>query len=89
MFGSKTKKFTLKANVTTIGRAASSNHIWVEDSCMSRNHAKVEIIDGVPIIYDLGSSSGTKVNGEVVSKKPLKQGDEITLGNTIFTLQSN
>lgn len=59
----------------------SSSHLRLDDESVSRMHAVVEV--GGPddvVILDLGSATGTFVNGERVTKKALRSGDRITLG---------
>ena len=61
----------------------SSSHIRLDDDDVSRMHAVVETgADGDVVILDLGSASGTLVNGQRVTKQQLRTGDEIALGNT-------
>ena len=69
----------------SVGRNPENN---LQLLCMraSRFHAMVETRgEGDYWLRDLGSTSGTLVNGEMVSERKLKQGDEITIGDT--TLQ--
>ncbi len=72
-----------------IGKLPSS-HLRIEDAQVSRIHAVIEPArdDGFHII-DLGSSSGTFVNGEKVTKQKVQSGDEIRLGDTriVFTVE--
>lgn len=56
----------------------------LHDPGASRRHAKFLLAaDGTVSLHDLGSTNGTKLNGEEVvsgSIRPLKDGDEVTLG---------
>ncbi len=72
----------LAQSVIKIGKQASS-HLRIDDEDVSRMHAVIEV-GGPDEVYviDLGSSSGTFVNGQKVNKSKLKSGDEITLGQT-------
>jgi TonB family protein len=69
-------------DVIKIGKLESS-HLRIDDEAVSRMHSVVEVSgpDEVYII-DLGSASGTVVNGEKVNKAKLANGDEIQLGST-------
>ncbi|MGC6415644.1 MAG: AgmX/PglI C-terminal domain-containing protein [Bradymonadia bacterium] len=72
-----------------IGRLSSS-HLKLTDDNISRMHAVVEVhgIDDV-VILDLGSDSGTWVNGDRVRNRlRLSTGDRITIGrfNIVVTL---
>jgi TonB family protein len=67
--------------VIKVGKLASS-HLRIDDESVSRMHAVIEIngTDDVQLI-DLGSTRGTLVNGEKVTKARLTSGDEITFGD--------
>jgi len=62
----------------TIGRA-SGNDIQLDDPSVSKLHAQVEVVGKDHILLDLGSSNGTYVNGERVSRQLLRHGDVIEL----------
>src|SRR5258708_6842262 len=53
---------------------------------VSPPHARI-VVDGKRIgIIDLGSTNGTYVNGEKISKVELKEGDRILVGTSILRL---
>src|SRR6202020_3434282 len=68
-------------NVTTIGRGCAVD-VRLSDPSVSRLHA--EIIRRGPYAYvtDLGlSRNGTRVNGRLVARRVLEDGDVLTFGN--------
>ena len=70
----------------TFGRAKDSTLVLFDPSC-SRNHAEIYLApDEAAYIKDLGSTNGSKVNGEkVVEPRQLQDSDRIQLGdNTIL-----
>jgi TonB family protein len=72
---------TLSQEIIKIGRLATSD-IRLEDEKVSRMHAVIEVTaPGEVFIIDLGSASGTLVNGEKVNKRKLQTGDQVQLGN--------
>jgi two-component system cell cycle response regulator len=79
--GSAGEMYALRQSEIVIGRGRGST-IRLEDDGVSRNHAKV-ICNGNEVhIEDLKSANGTFVNEEpVVSRRPLADGDKITLGS--------
>ncbi|MBV8147922.1 MAG: FHA domain-containing protein, partial [Candidatus Eremiobacteraeota bacterium] len=40
-------------------------------------------------VRDLGSTNGTYVNGERVEARPLRDGDELTFGNTRMRFEAS
>ncbi|MDZ4765682.1 MAG: FHA domain-containing protein [Chloroflexota bacterium] len=77
----------LLLNSVTVGRATSKAdwEICLQDPSVSRPHARLELVDNVWVIYDLGSANGTMVNGTSVTEKGrgLRDGDVITFGTTV------
>ena len=57
-----------------------SNGIPLKDKKSSREHAKIYQQGQDYAIVDLNSSNGTIVNGQKVTKRVLKDGDEIVIG---------
>ena len=71
----------LTQDVIKVGKLASS-HLRLDEETVSRMHAVIEIAgpDDVSLI-DLGSTRGTTVNGERITKTRLQSGDEMTFGD--------
>lgn len=89
--GSKRSKeipFKKKEKVLTIGRD-KCNDLVIEDSRVSRSHARVEYHGTQCEYIDLGSSCGSKLNGKSVLRAKLQKGDVIEIGQSslIFTLK--
>ncbi|MBN1315468.1 MAG: FHA domain-containing protein [Anaerolineales bacterium] len=53
-------------SVLNIGRSAGSD-ILLPDKWISRQHARIELVEGKPRIIDLGSGNGTFVDGKRIS----------------------
>ena len=61
------------------------NEVSIDDPSVSRYHCWVVTEDGRVLLEDLASANGTFLNGErVVKRAPLKPGDTIGLGWTLF-----
>jgi len=72
----------LSQDIIKVGKLPSS-HLRIDDDNVSRMHAVIEVTGPDDIfIIDLGSASGTIVNGKKVNKCKLQPGDEIVLGDT-------
>lgn len=76
-------KFNRRQNVITIGRD-KSNDVVIEDSRVSRSHARVEYNNTQCEYIDLGSSCGSKLNGRPVLRARLKPGDIVEIGLSVL-----
>lgn len=68
-----------------IGRSSDLDMVLVEDM-VSRRHARITSYNSELAIEDFGSTNGTFVNGERVTKARLKEGDRILVGTNIIKL---
>ena len=68
-----------------IGRGSDLDMVLVEDM-VSRRHARITTHNGEFMIEDLGSTNGTFVNGEKITRANLKDGDRILVGTSIIKL---
>ncbi|MEJ5202090.1 MAG: FhaA domain-containing protein [Anaerolineales bacterium] len=73
-----TQTYPLRDLVINIGRRPD-NHIIIDDPRVSRNHAQLRASRGRYVIFDLGSTGGTFVNGTRITQHVLKPGDVISL----------
>jgi DNA-binding NtrC family response regulator len=62
-----------------VGRFPPADIVLREDS-LSREHARIEVVDGVVWVEDLGSTNGTHVGGHPIERAPLPVGAELSLG---------
>ena len=67
----------------SIGRSMDSN-IWLNDSGMSRHHAKLRREGESYSVEDLDSANGSFVQGQRVKKQKLSDGDMIQLGPSVI-----
>lgn len=70
--------FSLSAT-TVIGRGPTAD-IVIEDGAVSRQHARILVVDGRCIVEDLGSANGTFISGVRLSMREIQDGDRIQLG---------
>ena len=72
------------SSFNTLGRHPD-NSIQVLDRIVSKDRSRITLgPDGRYVVRDVGSLNGTFVNGEKVSERVLKSGDQISLGNTTY-----
>lgn len=53
----------------------------IESNRISREHVRIEMVDGMYTARDLGSTNGTFVNGVKTKESPLTDGDLLTVAN--------
>ncbi len=68
-----------------IGRG-SYNHVVLKDSRISRQHARIAPEADGCVVYDLGSTNGTYVNGVPIARHLLKLHDEVSFGSLTFRI---
>jgi uncharacterized repeat protein (TIGR01451 family) len=69
-----------------IGRSRLCN-IILDDLTVSRQHARLQFMNGYWYLQDQNSKTGVYVNGQRISSVTLHSGDQIRIGGTIFEFQ--
>src|SRR6478672_6299664 len=77
------REFVFEQPSVVIGRTSECD-VVLYDPGVSRRHARIFSEGDNYFVEDMGSSNGTKVNGAVVKKTQLKDGDAVTLGPVVF-----
>jgi TonB family protein len=76
----------IEQEMVTIGKGGAAV-LQLDDPALADLHCAVQLgDDGVVTVLDLGSETGTLLNGKPVNNSPVKDGDEIRLGNTQIKL---
>ena len=78
-----TRIIPLNRPLIKIGRR-SDNNIILEDPRVSRSHAQIKLINDQFVIFDMNSTGGTFVNGQLTSRSVLNPGDAVSLAGVIF-----
>jgi hypothetical protein len=81
------REFVFDQDSVMIGRTTECD-VVLYDSGVSRKHVRIFLEAGIYSAEDQGSSNGTKVNGTLVKKQALNDGDTITLGPVVFTFKA-
>jgi two-component system NtrC family sensor kinase len=71
---------------TVIGRSVGCT-LRLDDSEVSRQHARISHTDDKFVLHDLGSANGTRVNGHVLTQRILCNGDNLQFGSTVLLYQ--
>ncbi|MCS7066585.1 MAG: FHA domain-containing protein, partial [Fimbriimonadales bacterium] len=83
------RELLLKAGENLIGRDPSSD-VLLNDGTVSRRHARIVIEGNTAYLEDLGSTNGTRLNGQPVSpgqRVPLPPQAELQFGSATLTLE--
>jgi hypothetical protein len=78
----------LGEQVVTIGRLPDCA-IPLSDPNASRVHAEIRPAGTGWLLVDLGSTNGTRVNGERIGERHLRDGDEIAIGTAILRFDAS
>jgi pSer/pThr/pTyr-binding forkhead associated (FHA) protein len=81
-------RFAHAEHTVSVGRKPDCN-IVLADPNVSRKHAEIRPHGDGFILIDLGSTNGTKVNGVKIDQHPLRDGDEISFGNTRIRFEAS
>jgi len=77
--GDVVKEYELNKEIITIGRKPD-NDIHIDNLAVSGNHAKILTILNDSFIEDLGSTNGTFIGGNKITKHALQNGESIVIG---------
>jgi hypothetical protein len=79
-------RLPLDGRTVVIGRQSTCD-VVVGDPNVSRRHAEVRPDGEGYALVDLGSTNGSRVNGERIARRVLSDGDELTVGNTTLVFE--
>ena len=78
------RPIVLTKDVTVVGRKRGVCDVYIDRSSVSKLHCVIVKTDGLLFIRDLGSTNGTKVNGQRVTRGALLPSDELAFANARF-----
>ena len=73
--------YKLREGANHIGREPGDG-LSVDDQYMSRKHAVIRVENGAMILYDLGSTGGTRMNGKELGARTISANSVIRVGET-------
>ena len=71
-----------------IGRVKPADLV-LADGKVSRQHARVIVESGVVEVEDLDSRNGTRINGQAITRRLLRDGDVLECGGTSMTFRDS
>jgi pSer/pThr/pTyr-binding forkhead associated (FHA) protein len=75
---------TISRDVTVVGRSRELCDLALQQASVSKLQCLIAKTDGLLFIRDLGSTNGTKVNGQKVTRGALLPGDELAFASVKF-----
>jgi hypothetical protein len=82
----RTREVVIAPRGLAIGRA-DDNDLVARDVRVSRHHGRIAGRRGTLVYEDLGSTNGSRVNGELVTEVVLGVGDRLQVGDTTIVLE--
>ncbi|MCA8986241.1 MAG: FHA domain-containing protein [Planctomycetaceae bacterium] len=80
----KGREIVITRDVTVVGRKQGSCDVVIEHPSISKLHCIVTKTDGLLFVRDLGSTNGTKVNGQRILRGAILPGDELAFAKVKF-----
>ena len=78
------QSISITRDITLVGRKKGLCDVVIDHSSISKVHCALARTDGLLFLRDLGSTNGTRVNGQRVTRGALLPGDELSLANVKF-----
>lgn len=80
--GDRTIRIT--RDITVVGRRPEICDLVIPNDSISKIHCVISKTDGLLFVRDLGSTNGTRVNGQRVTRGALLPGDELAIASVKF-----
>lgn len=75
---------TLHSAITVVGRSSKLCDLVVDHTSISKQHCVLVKTDGLLYLRDLGSTNGTRVNGQRVVRGALLPGDKLSFSGVMY-----
>jgi S-DNA-T family DNA segregation ATPase FtsK/SpoIIIE len=77
-------EFPVAPGTVFLGRDAASSDLTLSDPLVSKRHARVDVFSHAVRLVDLNSANGIEVDGGLVTRIDLEDGDTVRLGDTVL-----
>jgi len=81
------RTISIVRDITVVGRQDGLCDVCIDKSSISKLHCIIVRTDGLLFIRDLGSTNGTKVNGQRVVRGALLPGDELAFASEKYKVE--
>lgn len=78
------KPVPIQRDITVVGRSRDECDLYINRNSISKLHCVIVRTDGLLFVRDLGSTNGTKVNGQRILRGALLPGDQLAFANVKF-----
>lgn len=82
------KEYLVFNGTTSIGNNGKNTIVLFKDKLVAQNHCDIILEGNKYIIVDKGSPTGTIVNGMKITRHILRQGDAISIGNSVLVFNT-
>jgi S-DNA-T family DNA segregation ATPase FtsK/SpoIIIE len=76
--------FPLPVGTRYLGRDATVSDVTLSDPLVSKRHARIDVFSQAIRLVDLNSANGIEVDGGVVTRVDLEDGDSVRVGDTVL-----
>lgn len=80
------KPITLRQDITLVGRKLGLCDLVIDRASVSKVHCILVKTDGLLFVRDLGSTNGTRVNGQRVTRGALLPGDVLSFSSVKYKI---
>lgn len=82
------KEYLVFAGTTSIGNNGKNTIVLFKDKLIGPHHCDIVLEGSRYVVKDCGTPMGTLVNGHKVTRQILKQGDAISIGNSVLVFNT-
>ena len=82
------KEYLVFAGTTSIGNNGKNTIVLFKDKLIGPHHCDIVLKGSRYVVKDCGTPMGTLVNGQKVTRQILKQGDAISIGNSVLVFNT-
>lgn len=82
------KEYLVFAGTTSIGNNSKNTIVLFKDKLVGPHHCDIVLEGSRYVVKDCGTPMGTLVNGQKVTRQILKQGDAISIGNSVLVFNT-